>query len=232
MNNLQFDMQGLNPFQKLAGLGSLALDIKSFHTFGCPVYVLDGRLQSGLSMIPKWDLRARMGIYVGRSPAHASSVGLVLNPRTGHVSPQFHVIYDDDFTTVPYLRTGKVPEHWAELVKASEEFSVSDNQKDTWNSLERSTSEEGKFSIENKLVTMNGASPQHSISGPTELDRNEGIVNPHHNMFEPTAEHLQSIPEDSRLDGNRGNFITQSQETHFNGNGLANFDNSDVTNHI
>ena len=108
MNNLQFDMKGLTPFQKLAGLDSLALDIKLFHTFGCPVYVLDGRLQSGLSMVPKWDPRARMGIYVGRSPAHASSVGLVLNPRTGHVSPQFHVIYDDNFTTVPYLRTGKL----------------------------------------------------------------------------------------------------------------------------
>ena len=53
-----------------------------------------------------------MGIYVGRSPAHASKVALILNPRSGHISPQFHVVYDDDFTTVPYLRTGKVPPHW------------------------------------------------------------------------------------------------------------------------
>ncbi len=44
-----------------------------------------------------------MGIYVGRSPSHASNVSLVLNPRTGHVSHQFHALYDDDFTTVSYL---------------------------------------------------------------------------------------------------------------------------------
>ncbi len=60
-----------------------------------------------------------MGIYVGRSPSHASNVALILNPRTGHVSPQFHVVYDDDFTTVPYLRTTTVPPHWAELVRTS-----------------------------------------------------------------------------------------------------------------
>ena len=65
-----------------------------------------------------------MGIYVGRSPSHASNVGLILNPRTGHVSPQYHVVYDDDFTTVPYLHTAAVPLHWAELVKASSHLEV------------------------------------------------------------------------------------------------------------
>ncbi len=45
-------------------------------------------------------------------------VGLILNPRTGHVLPQFHVVYDDDFTTVPYLHTATVPPHWAKLVRA------------------------------------------------------------------------------------------------------------------
>jgi hypothetical protein len=44
-----------------------------------------------------------MGIYVGCSPSHASNVSLVLNPWTGHISPWFHVVYDDDFTMVPYL---------------------------------------------------------------------------------------------------------------------------------
>ena len=28
---------------------------------------------------------------------HASSMSLVLNPKTGYVSPQFHCIYDDQF---------------------------------------------------------------------------------------------------------------------------------------
>ncbi len=49
---------------------------------------------------------------------------LILNPRMGHVLPQFHVLYDDDFTTVPYLRTAAVPPHWAELVEASYHLEV------------------------------------------------------------------------------------------------------------
>ena len=113
MNHLIHRLDGRTLYQTLANLQAYPLDIKSFHTFGCPCYVLDNCLQSGQSMVPKLESRARMGIYVGPSPTHASSVGLILNPRTGHVSPQFHVIYDDDFTTASYLRSGKVPPHWA-----------------------------------------------------------------------------------------------------------------------
>ncbi len=65
-----------------------------------------------------------MGIYIGRSPSHASNVGLILNPTTGHVSPQFHAVYDDDITMVPYFCTAAVPPHWAELVQASSHLEV------------------------------------------------------------------------------------------------------------
>ena len=37
---------------------------------------------------------------MGYSEEHASSVGLILNLKTKRISPQFHVIYDDYFTTV------------------------------------------------------------------------------------------------------------------------------------
>ncbi len=65
-----------------------------------------------------------MGIYVGQSPSHASNVALVLNPRTGHVLPQFHVVFDDDFTTVAFLRKMEVPPHWAVLVRSSAEVQL------------------------------------------------------------------------------------------------------------
>jgi hypothetical protein len=60
-------------------------------------------MQSG-KKIPKWMPRARVGIYVGKSLRHARSVSLVLNPRTGLVSPQYHCKYDDTFETVRGLR--------------------------------------------------------------------------------------------------------------------------------
>ena len=71
----------------------------SFHPFGCPVYALHNALQAG-QKIPKWDSRARVGMYLGQSPAHSRSVALVLNLVTGLVSPQYHVVYDDMFETV------------------------------------------------------------------------------------------------------------------------------------
>lgn len=74
-------------------------NLKHFHPFGCPVYVLEAPLQ-GQGMFPKWKERSKVGIYLGRSPHHASTVPLVLNTQTGLVSPQFHVIYDDNFDTV------------------------------------------------------------------------------------------------------------------------------------
>ena len=107
---------------------------KHWYPFGCPVYVLDDHLKSGLAVPPKWEPRARIRIYVGRSQFHASSVSLILNPSTGHVSPQYHLVYDDDFTIIPHMRAGTVPPNWADLVERSSEL-CTDEQFDvsqTW----------------------------------------------------------------------------------------------------
>ena len=117
MNHLAWRSDGRTPFETLVNLNKSDIEMESFHTFESPCYVVDGRLQSGQGMIPKWDARSRMGSHVGKSPAHASTVALVLNPRTVHVSPQFHVVFDDEFTTVPYLTKGQVPPHREELVR-------------------------------------------------------------------------------------------------------------------
>ena len=99
--------------------------LRIFIPFGCPVYILDARLQdAGGPGAPKWEPRARLGIYVGHSPLHAGSVALVLNPKTGLVSPQFHVVFDDNFSTVPHLRAGTVPKNWAQLVESSSQKCV------------------------------------------------------------------------------------------------------------
>jgi hypothetical protein len=74
-------------------------NLKFFHTFGCPMYVLNTNLQSG-RRISKWDIRSHIGINLGTSPRHARSVKLILNLTTGHVSPQFHYEADSLFETV------------------------------------------------------------------------------------------------------------------------------------
>ena len=68
--------------------------------WGCPVYVLDPKLQDG-KKLPKWTPRSRRGQFLGVSKQHSSNIGQILNLNTGAVSPQFHVVYDDLFSTVP-----------------------------------------------------------------------------------------------------------------------------------
>ena len=50
--------------------------------------------------VPHWDSRVRIGAYVGHSPRHAGNVALILDLATGHVSLQFHVVFDDSFSTI------------------------------------------------------------------------------------------------------------------------------------
>jgi hypothetical protein len=101
--------------------------ISTARVWGCPAYVLDPKLQDG-KKIPKWDPRARRGMFVGRSPAHSNTVGCILNLRTGSVSPQYHVVYDDLFSTVPNGETGGIvddmpfnPQTWQKIVESGVE---------------------------------------------------------------------------------------------------------------
>jgi hypothetical protein len=61
--------------------------------FGCPVYVLEPRLQDG-KKIPKWEPRARRAQFLGFSKEHSSLSALVRNLRTSAVTPQFHFVAD------------------------------------------------------------------------------------------------------------------------------------------
>jgi hypothetical protein len=69
------------------------------HHICIPVYVLNNDLQLGRK-ISKWDARARVGIYLGKSPQHRRNVSLVLKTNSGMVSPQYHLLFDDTFETV------------------------------------------------------------------------------------------------------------------------------------
>ena len=72
--------------------------------------------------MPKWEPRSNVGVYLGNSPTHAGSVAMVLNVQTGHVSCQYHVVFDDTFSTVEYLRKREEPPNWPQLVETSTEF--------------------------------------------------------------------------------------------------------------
>lgn len=97
--------------------------LNRLHVWGCPVYVLDPALQDG-KKVPKWKPRSRRGQFLGFSPRHSTTVGRILNLETGFVSPQYHVVYDDGFTTVASTvpkdlndATGFTPSQWESLIQ-------------------------------------------------------------------------------------------------------------------
>ena len=44
---------------------------------------------------PKWDMHAHTGIYRVHPYFHVSLFEMILNPSTGNVSPQYHVIFGE-----------------------------------------------------------------------------------------------------------------------------------------
>ena len=107
-NEVVITKTGKSPIEAFSG--SLIMpEPKYVRPFGCPCYVLDSALQTAGGIKHKWTERARVGIYLGKSPLHARSVALVLNMTTGRVSPQFHVSFDPTFQTVKTSFGGKSP---------------------------------------------------------------------------------------------------------------------------
>ena len=73
--------------------------LQDLNVWGCPAYVLNGTLADG-KKLPRWRPRSDRAVYVGHSPLHSSSVPLVLNLSSGHISPQYHVVFDNWFQTI------------------------------------------------------------------------------------------------------------------------------------
>ena len=60
-------------------------------------------------------------VFEGRSHFHAGSVKLVLNAASVLVFPQYHLVFDNAFNTIPYTNSTGIPHQWLALVKYSSE---------------------------------------------------------------------------------------------------------------
>jgi hypothetical protein len=70
-NRLPNMESGISPNEIWSGVRSPSEELSRSHVFGCPVYVLDASLQDG-KKIPKWNPRARLGLFLGFSELHSS----------------------------------------------------------------------------------------------------------------------------------------------------------------
>ena len=89
--------------------------LSNCHVWGCPIYVLEPKFQKPGAKIPNWAPRSRIGVNMGFIKMHSTQVGLVLNLLLGSISPQFHVVFDDMFSTV-VSSTAADTEIWISLV--------------------------------------------------------------------------------------------------------------------
>ena len=103
LNFLQLDLDGDNPTEKFYNIKIIKPNAYEYHTFGCPIYVLNSKLQLGSIGLPKWEPHSQVGAYLDHSPMHAGSVALIINPVTWHVSPQSTVSHMRD---EKYLQLG------------------------------------------------------------------------------------------------------------------------------
>ena len=78
---------------------------------------MDIILQGNIAGISKWKPHACTVIYIGHSIFFAVSVALVINPSTVHDSQQFHVVFDDEFSIVTFIREVTIPPNWKDIVQ-------------------------------------------------------------------------------------------------------------------
>jgi hypothetical protein len=88
----------LSPWEQLTGKRS-KLNQTDMHPLFCPVYVLDRRMQEGTSPLNGQNEQHKRSL-VGHLHHYSKSVPMVWDRKTKLVSPQFHVMFDDNFNTV------------------------------------------------------------------------------------------------------------------------------------
>jgi hypothetical protein len=196
--------------------------LNDFRVFGSPVYVLQKKLQDGDSF-NKWRARCWQGMYIGHSLCHASNVPLIYNPLTTHITPQFHIVHDEGFTSID---TPHSPSHEAYLqelyntapwlIPISKDALSDTYHFDTFWQPNHCTSlpsgqtqfKKPKFNHTNPTSnTMNVQSnldPDHSTistdnsnTTPNDMHRHEGDINP----ISGANPNATSIPESSQHEG-------------------------------
>ena len=85
-----------------------------------PVYMLDKTING--HKLPHWNPWSSCTMFVGLLDCHSSSVLLVLSLETGAITPQYHVIFDDWFSTIA-TGVNDLPDFtydsWAQLFRDS-----------------------------------------------------------------------------------------------------------------
>ena len=97
-------------------------------SFGFSTRILTAKLQDHDSA-HVWDDCARVSTYIDHSKNNAENDSITFNFQTGHICPQFSIVFDDNFETVDSLRKGEEPAIWKSLATHKCEHRLNDKKK-------------------------------------------------------------------------------------------------------
>ena len=177
-NRMPGRISKVTPLEIMTGTKLDASHLRSSHVWGCPCYVLDPKAQDG-KKLPRWVPRSRKGQFLGRSRRHASTVGLIRNLNTGSITTQFHVVYDDYFTTISSTKSniaednsfGRLWNHAREDVlppdQQDEPPALSDEWRDS-EELRRRRQSEQQRELERRAPPPRGINPDPKNQTPVQ----------------------------------------------------------------
>ena len=102
LNRVPREDSGLSPLELFTRQTWTRSKLLDFHVWGAPAYVLDDTIADG-KKLPRWKPRGSRHLYVGSGAlgsAHSHSIPLILSMDTGKITHQYHVVFDDWFSTV------------------------------------------------------------------------------------------------------------------------------------
>ncbi len=118
---------GLSPSDVFTKIRWEQRKMAEIHVWGCPVYVLDKMISDGKKLL-RWTHCSTCTVNLGFSDKQARSVPFILNPHTGYIIPQIHILFDR-FATVPASND----DSWLQLFKDSTYQHVIDHHDDNDN---------------------------------------------------------------------------------------------------
>ena len=150
---------------------------------------------------------------------HASSVAMMMNRRTGHISPQFHVVFDDFFSTVRGIDADKDPDldsfdwdsfiqiHGTELYTDIDDVPPDVTLDDSWNRRRSVSSQDLRTgpaqSLQTETETLEnalepGTAPNDSSSGQTSIQsRAPSELSPDHSLPREGEDSIGTPPHSS-----------------------------------
>jgi len=142
-------------------------------------------------------------VYAEHSLCHARSIALIFNLQIGHVSLQYHVIFDDVFTTAPHMWAGTKPPNWKTLVELNvglameKDFELASAWSRHLNAIDDFVmpSNEGALSDEEAPSNEGEHDNNKEMSSDEKKHVDENIVNSQ--PFSPVAELRQHFSSDS-----------------------------------